>query len=76
MAEYDDVYAKCPFFQTGEKKRIVCEGLIDKTKCVQLFATGVEREEHRRAYCDDNYEQCCVYAALARKYEEMEDGKT
>lgn len=45
MSQYQDVNAICPFFLSGDKQRITCEGLIDKTKCINRFDFGKDREQ-------------------------------
>ena len=76
MSQYQDVNAICPFFLSGDKQRITCEGLIDKTKCINRFDFGKDREQCRSKSCDKHYEQCRIYRALNQKYEEEQDGKT
>lgn len=76
MSTYDDVNAICPFFLSGDKKRITCEGLIDRSRCINRFDYSKDREQYRSKYCDKHYEQCRIYRALNQKYEEEQDGKT
>lgn len=76
MSQYQDVNAICPFFLSGDKQRITCEGLIDRSRCINRFDYGKDREQYRSKYCDKRYEQCRIYRALNQKYEEEQDGKT
>lgn len=76
MSTYDDVNAICPFFLAGDKQRITCEGLIDRSRCINRFDYSKDREHYRSKYCDGHYEQCRIYRALNQKYEEEQDGKT
>lgn len=73
MSQYQDVNAICPFFLSGDKQRITCEGLIDKTKCINRFDFGKDREQYRSRYCDSNYEQCRIYRMLMDKYKERQE---
>ena len=75
MSTYDDVNAICPFFISGDKQRIACEGLIDRSRCINRFDYSKDREQYRSKYCDKHYEQCRIYGALNQKYEEESDGK-
>lgn len=76
MSTYDDVNAICPFFLSGDKQRITCEGLIDRSRCINRFDYGRDCEQYRSKYCDRHYEQCRIYKVLNKKYEEEQDGKT
>ena len=76
VSTYDDVNAICPFFLSGDKQRITCEGLIDRSRCINRFDYSKDREQYRSKYCDKHYEQCRIYRALNQKYEEEQDGKT
>lgn len=73
MSTYDDVNAICPFFLSGDKQRIVCEGLIGRSRCINQFDYGKEREQYRNQYCDRDYDQCRIYRALMEKYKESNE---
>jgi len=70
MTTYDDVHALCPFFQSSDKNRIICEGIVKGSRTALEFTKQGERSRHRTLYCDCRYQQCEVYKALMKKYEE------
>lgn len=73
MSTYDDVNAICPFFLSGDKQRITCEGLIGRSRCINRFDYGKEREQYRNKYCDGDYDQCRIYRVLMEKYKENDE---
>lgn len=66
---YDDVNAKCPFFQHSNKQKITCEGITDGCITNLEFKTKEKRNRHRRQFCDSEYKNCKIYKVLEEKYE-------
>lgn len=67
---FDDVDAKCPFYQSGGKRKITCEGITDDCKTCLIFISQQKRDLHRRIFCDDKYQNCEIFRMLMEKYEE------
>jgi hypothetical protein len=67
---FDDVDAKCPFFQSSGKRKISCEGITDDCTICLIFISEQKRNLHRKIFCDANYEKCEIYKVLEAKYEE------
>lgn len=64
---------QCPFFKFDEekKKRIVCEGFVDKSSLALIYCRKRDYETQLRVFCCDHYKKCEVYLSLMRyKYEE------
>ena len=68
MSRYDDVDAKCPFYQRSSEKRIVCEGIMENSVTVQEFNKKSDKKSHRNNYCDNKYSECKMFKILDRKY--------
>lgn len=67
---YDDVNAICPYFQSSEKKKIMCEGITDRCNTALVFRSQSGRNQHRELFCDSKYMNCEIYKMLEEKYEE------
>jgi hypothetical protein len=64
---------QCPFFKFDEykKKRIVCEGFVDKSSLALIYCRKGDYETQLRVFCCEHYKKCEVYRMLmASKYEE------
>lgn len=68
LSRYDDVSAKCPFYQRSSEKNIVCEGIIENSVSVQEFNKKSDREAYRNRYCNNQYSKCRLYDILEKKY--------
>ncbi|MDD3369135.1 MAG: hypothetical protein PHP50_09660 [Lachnospiraceae bacterium] len=67
---FDDVEAMCPFYQRGDKRKIVCEGPEDQYSLELVFDARSDRDKHREEYCNTyNYHNCHVCKLIERKYE-------
>jgi hypothetical protein len=67
---YDDVDALCPFFRSSEKRKIICDGVIEDCTTQILFKTIQSRNLHRRIFCDRKYMNCEYYQVLEKCCEE------
>jgi hypothetical protein len=65
---YDDVDARCPYYQSSDKRRISCEGIADGCITSLHFLSQEKRNEHRRIFCDAKYENCEIHKMLEEKY--------
>lgn len=64
---------QCPFFKFDEdkKKRIVCEGFVDKSTLALIYCRKNDYETQLRVFCCEHYKRCEVYRMLMNtKYEE------
>ena len=64
--------AQCPFFKFHEdnKKRIVCEGLVDDSSLALIYRRRKDCYTQLNVFCCEHYKKCEVYSILAAKYEE------
>jgi hypothetical protein len=61
---FDDVDARCPYYQSSDKKKISCEGITDECIISLNFLTSEKRDEHRRIFCDARYRNCEIHKML------------
>ena len=66
---FDDVEAKCPFFKSSDKRKILCEGIIDDCATNLIFISEQKKKLHRKVFCDAKYGNCKIYKILEEKYE-------
>ena len=67
--------AQCPFykFDDVQKKRIVCEGIIDRSTLALTYRQRSDYETQLVVFCCEHYKNCEIYRMLmAAKYEEEE----
>jgi hypothetical protein len=64
--------ALCPFYRSDEarRKRIVCEGLVDKSILALAFRKRNDYDTQLGVFCCEHYKKCEVYRMLMQKYEE------
>ena len=65
---YDSVDVKCPFFRSGSKRKISCEGITDECITSLIFISEAERKFHKKVFCDNRYENCEIFRMLEDKY--------
>lgn len=67
--------AKCPFFQyvKRQNKRIVCEGITDRSCISQTYETMMDYERKFEFTCCKDYEKCRIYKLLMEKYADEEE---
>lgn len=66
------VYVKCPYYKREERKpqkKIVCEGVLERTSLHQMFETVPDLKNHKDSFCKGDYNKCPIAEALNRKYE-------
>ena len=66
---FDDVKAKCPYYQKSEIKKIKCEGITSDSQLVMEFNTKKGRNSYKERFCDASYKKCPLYQKLEEKYE-------
>ena len=65
----------CPFyrFDDGQKRRIVCEGIVDGSTLASTFRMRNDYEIQLGVFCCEHYQKCEIYRMLMEaKYEEDE----
>ena len=63
----------CPFYRFDDckTKRIVCEGVVDRSTLAQTYLYKRGYEKQMRIFCCKNYKNCEIYRMLLEaKYEE------
>lgn len=61
--------AKCPFYDSEEAQKVVCEGVKENTGIHICFETPASLREYKIEFCYNNYQGCIIYKALYSKYE-------
>ncbi len=69
----NDRDAKCPFFAYHMKESITCESLIPDTKAKIVFGKPNEKKLHYNLFCCFKYENCEMYRAIMKTYDEDEE---
>lgn len=62
--------AKCPFYDSEEAQKVVCEGVEVNTGIHICFETPASQKNYKRCFCYNNYEECIIYKALNSKYKD------
>lgn len=65
--------AQCPFykFDDGQKKRIVCEGIIDRSTLALTYRHRKDYDTQLCVFCCEHYKKCEVYRMIMEaKYDE------
>ena len=64
---------QCPFYKYDDgRRRITCEGLIDKSSIAVIYLTRNDFDTQLLAFCCEHYKNCEVYRMLIQKYDEEE----
>jgi hypothetical protein len=71
-SHYDDVDVLCPFYVASnrQKKTIVCEGAIKRTKTLLRFSRREDQVKYMETSCELHYKGCPYYDLAQKKYEE------
>lgn len=65
--------AQCPFFKSdvGTQRRILCEGIVDKSTLALSFNRKKDYETQLIVFCCEHYKKCEIYRMLMEaKYDE------
>ena len=62
--------AKCPFYDSEEAQKVVCEGVENNTGIHLCFESPASQKEYKKAFCYHNYKDCLIYKALDSKYKD------
>ena len=64
--------AQCPFYKSDDcqKKRIICEGIVDKSTLALTYRHRTDYDTQLWVFCCEHYKKCEVYSILAAKYED------
>lgn len=66
---------QCPFFRfdDAKRKRIVCEGIVDKSTLALIYCRKRDYDAQLRVFCCEHYKKCEIYnMIMAAKYDEEE----
>lgn len=63
------VLTQCPFYRQEDGKRIVCEGLPDKTTMALEFPSSQPKIEYKKRYCEKKYRDCPYAKILYQKWD-------
>lgn len=69
-------YAQCPFYRSDdrERKKIICEGIVDKSWLGLYFDRKKTYETQLNVFCCEHYKKCEIYRMLMKaKYDDEED---
>lgn len=70
---FKQVDVQCPFYKYDDgRRRITCEGLIDKSSIALIYLTRGDYDTQLTAFCCEHYKKCEVYRMLIQKYNEEE----
>lgn len=64
---------QCPFFKFDDqkKKRIVCEGLVDKSTLALIYCRKRDYQTQLGVFCCEHYKKCEIYNMIyAAKYDD------
>ena len=67
--------AQCPFYRSddGGKKRIICEGIVDRSTLALTYRRRCDYDTQLDVFCCEHYKKCEVYRMLMEaKYDEEE----
>lgn len=74
---YWDEHILCPFYLRDATLRgraaIVCEGIGESISTRQDFKTIDAKDRFKTLYCASEYEQCRIYQAVNKDYEERKE---
>lgn len=69
------INVQCPFFRFDDlkRKRIVCEGIIDKSNLALIYCRRKDYDTQLSVFCCEHFKKCEIYRMLMReKYDEEE----
>ena len=67
MASWNEANALCPFYDTDEKKAVICEAMLPGTKKIKhLFKSETDKNEHMSKCCNKHYFKCLYYQSLIK----------
>lgn len=62
--------AKCPFYDSEEAQKVICEGVIENTRIHICFDTPDALKKYKKVFCYNDFESCIIHKALCIKYED------
>lgn len=67
--------AQCPFyrFDDFQRRRISCEGIVDKSTLALYFQRKRDYEKQLSVFCCEHYKKCEIYRMLMEAKYDMED---
>lgn len=72
MQNYCDKYVVCPFYSQESMLKLHCEGFSVGNRIHICFDCKERMKNHKQMFCYDiyNYENCPLFAVIAKQYEE------
>ena len=61
---------RCPYFRTHSAMEIGCEGICHGSTLRLSFTSGKGRDMHEDIFCSARYENCELFVAINKQYEE------
>lgn len=68
---YASKKAKCPFYKRESRQVIYCEGIKEGTVLHLAFANPSDCLQHKKTFCQCNYNQCSLNNLLLSKYNNL-----
>ena len=65
--------AQCPFykFDDGQTRRIICEGIVDRSTLALRFSRKKDYDTQLGVFCCEHYKKCEIYTMImTAKYDE------
>ena len=65
--------AQCPFFRADvcKQKRIICEGIVDKSTLALTFSKKTDYDTQLSVFCCEHFRKCEIFRMLmAEKYDD------
>lgn len=65
----------CPFYKFDDmkKRRITCEGFVDKSTLALTYRRRSDYDMQMNVFCCEHYKKCEVYRMLMEKYAYFEE---
>lgn len=65
---------KCPFYHRSENHKIICEGIITRTKLQTYFENNIDKSNYLKALCCSirGYHNCPYAKMLEDNYKDEE----
>ena len=61
--------AKCPYFLGDTRQKIICEGMLSRTRCMLHFEGEPDKLRHEAHFCSGVWDKCpMALSVTAHKY--------
>ena len=71
MSNYNDKYARCPYYVSGNSNSVRCVGPVKSCYTEIVFRSKERRAEFAKDHCNsiEGCQRCLLYEVLTKKYE-------